>query len=146
MEDKSQLIVVDANILPDVFTKVLEVKKLMARKDEKSFASACKRIGISRSAYYKYKDAVFEYSSTLGETVSLQAELRDKAGVLSAFLQQLYSFQANLLTVNQGLPVDGIASFSVSFRIPSEDFDPEVMLNELSEIDGVISVKRIHGE
>ena len=69
MEDKSQLIVVDANILPDVFTKVLEVKKLMARKDEKSFASACKRIGISRSAYYKYKDSVFSYDELFNRKI-----------------------------------------------------------------------------
>ena len=63
MDNKSQLIVADANILPEVFTKVLEVKKLMAQKGEKSFASACKRIGISRSAYYKYKDSVFSYEA-----------------------------------------------------------------------------------
>ena len=140
------MLLVNSSALPEVFQRVVEAKKLIASGEVKTTSEASRKCGISRSAYYKYKDAVFEYSSTLGETVSLQAELRDKAGVLSAFLQQLYSFQANLLTVNQGLPVDGIASFSVSFRIPSEDFDPEVMLNELSEIDGVISVKRIHGE
>ena len=69
--------------------------------------------------------------------------MRDKAGVLSAFLQQLYSNNANLLTVNQGLPVNGIASFSVSFRI--EDFDAEEMLKNLAAINGVISVKQVPG-
>jgi chorismate mutase len=101
MEQISQLIVVDAQILPDVFTKVLEVKKLMARKDEKSFASACKRIGISRSAYYKYKDSVFSYDELFNrKIVNLYLLLNDGPGVLSSVLIFLNSINANILTVN----------------------------------------------
>ena len=77
--------------------------------------------------------------------MSLQASLRDRAGVLSAFLQHLYSINANLLTVNQGLPVNGVASFSVSFRVSPEGFSASQMLNDLAALDGVISVKQIHG-
>ena len=76
MEKKSQLIVADARILPDVFTKVLEVKKLMAQKGEKSFASACKRIGISRSAYYKYKDCVFSYEELFNRHLQVHGNAR----------------------------------------------------------------------
>ena len=85
MDNKSQLIVADSKILPDVFTKVLEVKKLMAQKGEKSFASACKRIGISRSAYYKYKDSVFSYEELFNrKIVNIYLLLSDSPGVLQA--------------------------------------------------------------
>lgn len=141
-----RMLLVNAAALPDVFQKVVEAKKLIASGGAKTASEASRMCGISRSAYYKYKDYVFEYTSPVGETVTLQAALRDRAGVLSAFLQQLYSSKANLLTVHQGVPVNGIASFSVSFRILSEDFDPAAMLNSLAAIDGVISVKQIHGE
>ncbi len=137
------MLLVNASALPDVFQKVVEAKKLIASGQAKTASEASRMCGISRSAYYKYKDCVFEYTSQTGKTVSLQAALRDKAGVLSQFLQQLYNCKANLLTVNQGLPVNGIASFSVSFRI--DEFDADKMLLDLAAIDGVISVKQIHG-
>lgn len=137
------MLLVNSVALPDVFQKVVEAKKLIATGIAKTASEASRMCGISRSAYYKYKDYVFEYTSPIGQTVSLQAALRDRAGVLSQFLQVLYSCKANLLTVNQGLPVNGIASFSVSFRI--EEFDSESLLESLAEIDGVISVKQIHG-
>ena len=95
MDKKSQLIVADASVLPDVFTKVLEVKKLMACKGEKSFASACKRIGISRSAYYKYKDCVFSYEELFTRRiVNLYLLLNDSPGVLSSALVYLHGLNA----------------------------------------------------
>lgn len=138
------MLLVSSAALPDVFIKVMQAKRLIASGEAKTATDASRMCGISRSAYYKYKDSVFEYSNSLGQTVSLQASLRDKAGVLSAFLQHLYSLNANLLTVNQGLPVNGIASFSVSFRISNEDFSVSQMLNDLAALDGVLSVKQIH--
>lgn len=140
------MLLVNSAALPEVFQKVVEAKRLIASGEAKTASEASKMCGISRSAYYKYKDYVFEYTSPLGETVSLHAMLRDRAGVLSAFLQKLYGRNANLLTVNQGLPVGGVASFSVSFRISYDGFDINEMMAELAEIDGVISVKQIHGE
>lgn len=140
------MLLVNASALPEVFQKVVDAKKLLASGLAKTASEASRMCGISRSAYYKYKDSVFEYTSPLGETVSLQASLRDKVGVLSAFLQYLYSNNANLLTLNQGLPINGIASFSVSFRILSTDFNVKKILEDLRNIDGVIWVKQIHGE
>ena len=143
MEQK--MLLVSSSALPEVFQKVIEAKRLIASGEVKTATDASRMCGITRCAYYKYKDSVFEYSNSLGETVSLQASLRDRAGVLSAFLQHLYSINANLLTVNQGLPVNGVASFSVSFRVSPEGFSASQMLNDLAALDGVISVKQIHG-
>ena len=147
MEDKSQLIVVDANILPDVFTKVLEVKKLMARKDEKSFASACKRIGISRSAYYKYKDSVFSYDELFNrKIVNLYLLLNDIPGVLSSVLVFLNSINANILTVNQSIPVDGAAAVNISIRVTSEINEEIKSLYSISDLEGVLEIKVLSAE
>ncbi len=147
MEQKSQLIVVDAHILPDVFTKVLEVKKLMARKDEKSFASACKRIGISRSAYYKYKDSVFSYDELFNrKIVNLYMLLSDKPGVLSSVLIFLNSINANIMTVNQSVPVDGAAAVNISIRLTSEIQEELKSLNSISDLEGVLEVKVLSAE
>ena len=147
MEQKSQLIVVDAHILPDVFTKVLEVKKLMARKDEKSFASACKRIGISRSAYYKYKDSVFSYDELFNrKIVNLYMLVSDKHGVLSSVLIFLNSINANIMTVNQSVPVDGAAAVNISIRLTSEIQEELKSLNSISDLEGVLEVKVLSAE
>ena len=147
MEKKSQLIVVNEKILPDVFSKVLIVKKLMAQKGEKSFASACKRIGISRSAYYKYKDYVFSYEEIFARRiVNLYLLLNDSPGVLSRALAFLHGLKANILTVNQSIPVDGAAAVNISLRLTDEFNEELVSLNSITELDGVIEVKILSAE
>lgn len=142
----NKMLLINANVLPDVYLKVIEAKRLLASGEARSASEASKVCGISRSAFYKYKDHVFEYSHPLGEVISLHAVLRDKAGVLSLFLQELYSFGGNILTVSQGLPASGVASVSVSLRLPIESTDQLNILENLRKIDGVVSVKQLHGE
>lgn len=147
MDKKSQLIVADSRVLPDVFTKVLEVKKLMAQKGEKSFASACKRIGISRSAYYKYKDCVFPYEELFNrKIVNLHLLLNDQPGVLSSVLVFLHEMNANVLTVNQSIPVDGAANVNISLRLTGESENELSALNSITILDGVLEVKVLSAE
>ena len=147
MKKNSQLIVADAQILPDVFSKVLEVKKLMAQKGAKSFASACKRVGISRSAYYKYKDCVLSYEELFTRRiVNMHLLLNDQPGVLSSVLIFLHSCGANVLTVNQSIPVDGAAAVNISLRLSEESEDELVSLNSIKELDGVLEVKIFSAE
>ena len=147
MEKRSQLIVVDAMILPDVFTKVLEVKKLMAQKGEKSFASACKRVGISRSAYYKYKDSVFSYEELFNRRiVNLYLLLSDSPGVLSSVLVFLHGLDANILTVTQSILVDGAATVNISLRMADASPDELTALNSITELDGVLEAKVLSAE
>lgn len=142
MNDNSKFIVVDSAVLPDVFNKVLEVKKLMANKGEKSFASACKRIGISRSAYYKYKDSIFSYEEMVVERiVNLYVLLKDEPGVLSGLLAFLHSINANILTVNQNIPVDGVAGVNISLKLQGNSSLDINTLNTVSELDGVVQSK-----
>ncbi len=147
MDKKSQLIVADARILPDVFTKVLDVKKLMAQKGEKSFASACKRIGISRSAYYKYKDYIFSYEELFTRRiVNMYLLLSDSPGVLSSALAFLHELNANILTVNQSIPVDGAAAVNISIRLTGESEEEMLRLNSITELNGVLEVKILSAE
>lgn len=142
----TKMLLINSDALPDVYLKVIEAKRLLASGEAKSASEASKVCGISRSAFYKYKDYVFEYSHPLGEVISLHAVLRDKAGVLSLLLQELYSFGGNILTVSQGLPASGVASVSVSIRLPVQSPDRTDILENLKKIDGVVSVKQLHGE
>ncbi len=147
MEHQTQLIVVDASVLPDVIGKVLEVKKLLANREEKSSAAACKRVGISRSAYYKYKNCVYSYEDKITQRIiNLHAVLRDEAGVLSSVLSALYGADANILTVNQNIPIDGVAGVTFSVRLNGEVQSPHQLQAVLSEIPGVVDVKILSGE
>ncbi|MDE6707071.1 MAG: ACT domain-containing protein [Oscillospiraceae bacterium] len=144
---ENRLIVVDASVLPDVISKVLKVKELIANKEEKSSASACKRVGISRSAYYKYKDCVFSYEDKLTQRImNLHAVLQDKAGVLSNVLLALYDLDANILTVNQNIPVDSVATVNFSIRLCGELQSPVLLKQQLMQIDGVVDIKILSGE
>lgn len=144
---KSQLIVAEADILPDVFSKVIEVKKLIAQKGEKSSASACRRVGISRSAFYKYKNSVFPYEELITHRiVSIYLLLSDKPGVLSSVLAFLHSHDANILTVNQSIPSDGAAAVNISLRMSAASEHELDWLYSVTELNGVLEVKILSAE
>ena len=138
--------VVDKLAVPSVLSKTLAVKKLLENNPDMKVSDAVKREDLSRSAFYKYKDMVFEYSRPLGKIVTLNATLRDKAGVLSAFLMEIYNFGGNILTVNQSLPLSGSALVTVSLRTADESQNISNLLERLKAIKGVVSVKQIPGE
>ena len=141
--DKKSYLLIDADILPPVFTGVIRAKELLA-DGKLSTAQAVKEAGISRSAFYKYKDFVFKYSGSGGNTLSLNAALSDRAGVFSALTAALYDCGANIITVSQGLPENGKANVSLTVSIGSE-IGADGLINRLLETDGVISIKRIDG-
>jgi len=143
----SQLIVVSTNVLPEIFPKVLEVKRLLARGEEKSSASACKAVGISRSAFYKYKDCVYSYEEKLTQKIiSLYAVLKDEPGVLSSVLATLHTLNANILTVNQNIPIDSVAAVTISLRLNGNAEETYLLKSILSELYGVVDIKIISGE
>ncbi|MFR0880512.1 MAG: ACT domain-containing protein [Oscillospiraceae bacterium] len=147
MENKSQFIVVDSEVLPEVISKVLEVKKLLANKEEKSSASACKRVGVSRSAYYKYRNSVYSYEEKLMQKIiTLSVLLKDEPGVLSSVLVSLHSLHANILTVNQSIPVDGVATVTISLRLNNGFEEAQEMKSIISELKGVVEIQLLSGE
>lgn len=146
-DNGSRLIVVSSCVLPEIITKVLEVKKLLANREEKSSAAACKRIGISRSAYYKYKDCVFSYEEKMTQKIiNISAQLKDEPGVLSSVLLALHSLNANILTLNQSIPVDGVAGITVSLRLNENTYDMNEIRSIISRVSGVVEVRILSGE
>jgi len=147
MQDIQQLVVVDSKVLPEIYIKVLEAKRMIARGDAKSSVDACKTVGISRSAYYKYKECVFTYEEKLThKIISLYAVLKDEPGVLSSILTTLYELNANVLTVNQNIPIDSVATVTISIRFNSESIANSMIKTKLTELYGVVDIKIISGE
>ena len=144
MEDKPRFLIVSTDVLPSVFLKVIEAKRLLSKAQAKNSSEACRMVGISRSAYYKYKDNVQVYEdNATGQLHTLYMRLSDEPGVLSHVLQELYKAGANSLTVNQNIPVDAVAVATISIQIHKGRADIEEILKSVSGIYGVVSVKRI---
>ena len=106
---KVNYLLVDMSILPDVYTRVIKAKNFLQSGEAANASQAAKMAGISRSAYYKYKDKIFEYSEQGEDVSTINAKLRDNAGVLSSVMNELYMAGANILAVNQSIPVNDVA-------------------------------------
>ena len=136
--------VISCEVLPEVFLKVMEVKRLLATGEEKSSASACKRAEISRSAYYKYRDSVFTYEEKMQDRiVSLHAVLKDTPGVLSAVLACLHRCGANIVSLNQNAAVDGAAAATVTVKLSGTLTDGNSLCKEVGQIPGVVETRLI---
>ena len=141
---KSKHFIICADVLPEVFSKVVEAKQLLSKNMAKNSSDACRMVGISRSAFYKYKDKVDIYDQKgAGFISTLYLKLSDEPGVLSKVLKLLYELGVNILTVNQKIPVDAVAIITIGIRINRDELDPEDIVNSLSKLYGVVSVKKI---
>lgn len=135
-------IIADADLLPEVLLKVIEAKKLLSQGKAKNSSEAARLAGISRSAYYKYKDGVAVYNEELErKLVTYYLMLMDVPGVLSNVLAALSKNGANVLTINQSIPVDGAAPVTISFATRGLLVDEHSLRQELRAIDGVVSCR-----
>ncbi len=140
---QNKLVIVSSEVLPDIVLKVLAAKRMRARGEVSTSSEACRKVGISRSAYYKYKDSVFNYEEQLtNNIVSVYCILRDEKGVLSSIISRLYELNTNILTINQNIPIDSVAT--VTFE--HDALSTNVLTEELSKVHGVVEVKIISGE
>ena len=120
-----------------------EAKRLLAVGKARNRSDAAKISGISRSALYKYKDHVFLYNENIDQSViTINVYLEDRPGVLSALLDRFSRQGANILTVNQNIPADGVAPVSISARLESSG-GVEELLERLGDVDGVVEVKLV---
>ena len=132
--------------LPEIYAGVLRAKSLLAAGEAKSAAEAARKCGISRGAFYKYKDSVFEYHSPAPlRSAAVRCVLRDAAGTLSGLVAALSGAGANILTISQGLPAGGTAPVSVSFRCPPGEFSLEGMLRDIRALPGVQGAELTEG-
>jgi chorismate mutase len=140
---KVNYLLIDSSILPEVYLKVIKVKNLIATGEAVNASQAVKMAGISRSAYYKYKDKIFEYSEQAEDTSTVNAKLLDNAGVLSSVMNELYLAGANVLSVNQSIPVNGVADVSITVRISNTDTSNDELIDKIKKVGGVKSAELV---
>ncbi len=135
---KDKYLVIDKNILPEVYLKVVKVKELLKAGKVKGISEAVKQVGISRSAYYKYHQYVFEFTDDeSGKKVTISFILSHQMGALSSALNTLSRHNANILTIHQGVPINELASVNITFDISSLDSTLDDVLADIKECDGV---------
>ncbi|MBQ8540199.1 MAG: ACT domain-containing protein [Clostridia bacterium] len=138
--ENREIILVDAKVLPEVFIKVLTSKRLIESGEVKTVNEACEKTGISRSAYYKYKDHVFDFNQMQG-VLTLMAVVVDLKGILSEILKIISSVNCSVLTINQSVPTDGIANIHLTVKTDLMKVSVDRLITEITKVAGVRSVK-----
>ena len=147
MEDKSKYFVVKQKAVPEVFLKVVEAKKMLETERALTVQEAADKVGISRSSFYKYKDDIFPfYDNTKGKTVTLVVQMDDVQGLLSDLLHVVADYKANILTIHQSIPVNGVATLTLSVEVRENTGNMSSMIEDLEEVDGVHYVKILSRE
>ena len=137
---------VEASALPEVFLKVAEAKRLLSTGEANTVNEAARMTGISRSAFYKYRDAVLPFQNMMiGRIITFQLLLHDEPGVLSSILSAFASHAANILTINQTIPSGGCAAVTVTAETMAMQEPIEVLLQQLSATLGVVKAEILAG-
>lgn len=137
-------LLVDKRVLPDVYEKVLYAKKLLKDGKVKEITEAVKVAGISRSVYYKYKDYVFDFSETSeGRKVTYNIILKNEKGILSALSNYISGIGGDILTINQGIPLNGYANISITIDLTTVKGDIKTLTEGLMSIRNVEKVEFI---
>ena len=146
MEGNLKYYIVEASALPEVFHKVVEAKRMLETGETDKVNEATRAVGISRSAFYKYRDLVSPFQNMMaGRIITYQMMLKDKAGVLSEVLSIFASCGANILTINQSIPTGGRAMVTISAETGSMDCSIETLTARLSEQKGVVRADCVAG-
>ena len=146
MTQKPKYYIVEASALPEVFLKVAEAKRLLSTGEATTVNEATRITGISRSAFYKYRDTVLPFQNMMnGRILTFQLLLQDAPGVLSGILAAFASHAANILTINQSIPTNGCAVVTVTAETMGMAEPIEVLLTQLKQTDGVIKAEVLAG-
>ncbi len=138
---------IDKSVLPEIFSKVIEAKKLLQTGQCKTVNDATKKVNISRSVFYKYRDSVHVFvEKDKQNIITIILYLSDEIGALSRVLSLISSVGASILTINQNVPMNGIAPVSISFITLNMEIELEHLLREMAKLNGVLSVKPVAKE
>ena len=138
--------IVAADALPEIFIKVAEAKRMMQTGEVETVGAATQKVGISRSAFYKYKDSVQPFNDMKSEhIITFYAMLKDTAGVLSRVLGVFAASGANILTINQSIPTNGCAALTISAETSDMEESLEHLLGQVAGLDGVIKFEILAG-
>ena len=141
-EDKKKYFVVRERAVPEVLLKVVQAKRLLDSGKVQTVQEAADRIGISRSSFYKYKDDIFPFhEQARGKTITFIIQMDDEPGLLSMVLQTIARFHGNILTIHQSIPINGVATLTLSVDILPGEGDAEAIVDEIERQDGVHYLK-----
>ena len=137
-KEKSDFFLVREEILPEAIKKTIRVKEILKRGDVRTINEAVAKMNLSRSAYYKYKDYVFPfYEASRNKIITLTFLLENKKGVLSSVLNTISRDSGNVMTINQGIRLQGVANATISLETANLSIDLEALLDKLRMVDGV---------
>ena len=146
MAKKPKYYIVEASALPEVFLKVAEAKRLLSTGEVSTVNEATKQVGISRSAFYKYRDTVLPFQNMAsGRVVTFQLLLHDEPGALSNLLTIFAENNANILTINSIVPTNGCAVVTISAETMDLTLHLEELLHMLQQVRGVIKAEILAG-
>ena len=147
MKEEEMLYIVTRRAVPDVLLRVVEAKRLLDSERVLTVQDATDAVGISRSSFYKYKDDIAPFSDQArGRTITFMMQMDDEPGVLSNVLNQAAVFGVNILTIHQSIPVNRIATVTISIQIMGSDVDVTKMMDEIGKINGVQYIKTLARE
>ena len=142
MSEKSKYFVLREKAVPEVLLKVVDAKKLLESERVLSVQEAADRVGISRSSYYKYQNDIFPFhDEAKGKTVTFVLQMEDEPGLLSEVLNIVAVFGANILTIHQSIPINGVASLTLSVEVLPTTGDVSAMIEKIEEQKGVHYLK-----
>lgn len=140
--EKKKYFVVRERAVPEVLLKVVEAKKLLDSGKVQTVQEAAEQTGISRSSFYKYKDDIFPFhEEAKGKTITFIIQMDDEPGLLSNVLQTIAHFHGNILTIHQSIPINGIATLTLSVDVLPGKGDAEQMIEEIEKITGIHYLK-----
>ena len=146
MSQRPKYYIVEASALPEVFIKVAEAKRLLSTGEASTVNDATKMTNISRSAFYKYRDAVIPFQNMMkGRIITFQFLLHDEPGVLSNLLIAVAQEKANILTINSIIPTNGCALVTISAETTDVEVSMEDLLHKLEKSSGVIRAEVLAG-
>ena len=146
MAKQPKYYIIEASALPEIFLKVAEAKRILSTGEVSTVNEATKRMGISRSAFYKYRDAILPFQNMMkGRIITFQLMLHDEPGVLSALLMVYAKRQANVLTINSIIPTNGHALVTISADTSELTISLEDLLHNLSLAPNVIKAEVLAG-
>ena len=142
MGEATKYFVVKQKAIPEVLLKVVEAKRLLESEKVLTIQEAVDAVGISRSSFYKYKDDIFPFhDNSQGTTITLTFQMDDEPGILSDVLKIIAEYRANILTIHQSIPINGIASLTLSLQVLQTTGDISRMIEQLEGQTSVHHVK-----
>ena len=146
MDSQPRYLIVRAEALPEIFLKVTEAKRLLDTGEAATVNDAVRKVGISRSAFYKYKDLVRPFNDLAnGRIVTFQAILKNEPGALSELLNKFAQCGANILTINQGIPTGGVAAVNMGVETSAMPMSVELLLKEIGSLESVVRCEVLAG-